>query len=444
MPNQDWGTRVCADGSDGTGATATIPKLMITDRMKFLSSRHTVTFLLFLALVVRMIAVLVSPIGDTLYSDMGNYRNIADNILAGVWKPAHFMQAVGFSLIVAAFKRLFTNWTGALAVYQVVLATATTWLVWKCATRAFGSRVGVLSLAVAAIHVPWIVFTAVALSETSFTLLMAALVWASLEVVERPTVRWSMIWGLLFIGGFWLKGTHVFFGPMFLLALLIRDQWSRATFVKVAVPICVVVGTGLLVHGVLTYRTIGTFRLTPAAGGLNLVEGKCPSKRNMDSTGAGWFSPIYAQLGMTSSKLWDRPFTDSGYFMKEGLKCIERDPFVLVQSLEGIPFLFVGNYLWPATHSSAAAQIRLYELFSGPFFMSGVVLWLLARWPCRRERWSELIVWGVPFLALCLCVYVFKSEIRFRVPFDVWLIPMAVAGWMAVLPRVRDTADLTL
>jgi hypothetical protein len=35
-------------------------------------------------------------------------------------------------------------------------------------------------------------------------------------------------------------------------------------------------------------------------------------------------------------------------------------------------------------------------------------------------------------VALCLCVYVFKSEIRFRVPFDVWLIPMAIDGW---LPR---------
>jgi hypothetical protein len=404
---------------------------MIKDRMKLLFSRHAVTFLLFLALVLRMLAVVISPIGQTLYSDMGNYRNIADNILEGVWKPAHFMQAVGFSLIVAAFKRLFTNWTGALAVYHVVLAAATPWLVWKCATRAFGSKVGVLSLAVAAIHIPWIVFTAVALSETSFTLLMAALVWASLEVVERPTVRWSIIWGLLFIGGFWLKGTHVFFGPMFLLAVLIRDHWSSATFAKVVLPISVVVGTGLLVHGVLTYRTIGTFRLTPAAGGLNFVEGKCPSKRNIDSTGAGWYSPIYSQLGITSSKLWDRPFTDSGYFMKEGLKCIERDPFVLVQSVEGIAFLFVGNYLWPATHSSAAAQIRLYELFSGPFLMGGVALWLLARWPWRRERWPELIVWALPFAALCLCVYVFKSEIRFRVPFDVWLIPMAVDGWLS-------------
>jgi hypothetical protein len=401
--------------------------------MTLLTSRHTVTVLFLLALALRVAAVEINPIASTLYSDMANYSGIADNILDGVWKPSHFLPAIGFSLIVAAFKRLFTNWAGLLAVYHVVLSMATVWLVWKCATRAFGQTVGVLSLLLAAIHVPWIVLTAVALSETTFTFLMAVLVWASLEIVERPSVRWSAIWGLVFVAGFWVKGTHAFLGPMFLLGVLAWQRWSREAMARIAVPVSAVVGAGLILHGALSYQTTGTFRVSAAAGGLNFVEGKCPSKRNYDTTGLTWLSPVYFQLGITSSKMWDRPFTDSGYFMKEGLKCIGRDPFVLVQSFESIPFLFVGNFLWPATHSSVAPQVRLYELVTGPFLMAGVALWLLARWPWRRERWGELIVWALPFAALCLCVYVFKSEIRFRVPFDVWLIPMAFEGWLSAL-----------
>src|SRR4030095_7374563 len=221
-------------------------------------------------------------------------------------------------------------------------------------------------------------------------------------------------------------------------------RWSRAAITTVAVPLCTVVGVGLLLHGVLTYRTIAEFRLSSSAGGLNFIEGKCPSKRNYDSTGSTWLSPVYYQLDMTSAKLWDRPFTDSGSFTKEGFMGTGRDPFVLVQSFESIPFLFVGNFLWPTTHSAVAAPARLYELVTGPFLMAGVALWLLARWPWRRERWGELIVWALPLAALCLCVYVFKSEIRFRVPFDVWLIPMAVAGWLRVLPRGVDPCKLTL
>jgi hypothetical protein len=50
-----------------------------------LSSRHTVTALLFLALVLRIAAVVINPPGSTMYSDMANYGFIADNILAGVW-----------------------------------------------------------------------------------------------------------------------------------------------------------------------------------------------------------------------------------------------------------------------------------------------------------------------------------------------------------------------
>ena len=399
--------------------------------VSLLSSRHTATALLFLALVLRTAAVAINPPGSSMYSDMANYAGIADRILDGDWSASHFLPAIGFSLIVAAFKRVFTNWSAALAMYHVVISTATVWLVWRTATRAFGEKVGVLSLALAAIHVPWIVLTAVALSETTFTFQMAVLVWASLEVVERPSVRWAAIWGLMFVTGFWVKGTHAFLGPMFLLGVLVWRRWSRDTLVKVAVPISAIVGAGMILHGVLSYETTGTFRLSSAAGGLNFVEGKCPSKRNYDPTGSRWLSPVYLQLGITTAKMWDRPFTDSGYFMKEGLKCIGRDPFVLVQSFESIPFLFVGNYLWPATQSSMAPQVRLYELVTGPFLMAGVALWLLARWRWRRERWGELLVWAVPLAALCLCVYVFKSEIRFRVPFDVWFIPMAFAGWLS-------------
>jgi hypothetical protein len=399
--------------------------------MSLLTSPHTATLLLLVALALRVAAVAINPPGTTLYSDMGNYSLIADNVLAGVWQPGHFLPAIGFSLIVAGFKRLFTNWSAALAVYHVVISTATVWLVWKCATRAFGQTVGTLSLLLAAIHVPWIVLTAVALSETTFTFLMAVLVWASLEVVERPSVRWSAVWGLVFVAGFWVKGTHAFLGPMFLLGILAWRHWALESFSRIAVPVSVVVGAGLLLHGVLSYETTGTFRLSSAAGGLNFIEGKCPSKRNFDPTGSNWLSPVYFQLGITTSKLWDRPFTDSGYYMQEGLKCIRRDPFVLVQSFESIPFLFVGNYLWPVTQSAVAPQARLYELVTGPFLMAGVALWLLARWPWRRQRWGELIVWALPLAALCLTVYVFKSEIRFRVPFDVWFIPMAFDGWMS-------------
>ena len=95
--------------------------------MNLLTSRHTVTTLLVLAFVLRSAAVEINPPASTMYSDMANYAAIADKILKGIWSPSHFLPAIGFSLIVAVFKRLFTNWTAALAVYHVALSTVTVW-----------------------------------------------------------------------------------------------------------------------------------------------------------------------------------------------------------------------------------------------------------------------------------------------------------------------------
>ena len=408
--------------------------------MTILSPRYAGPLLLLLALALRIAALVAHPISRSLFADMDNYRTIADAILRGEWAPAHFLPAIGFSLVVAAAKLVAHDWAAAVGLYHVVISTATVWLVWKAAARGFGPRVGLLALLVAAVHVPWIVLTTVNLSETTFTFQMALLVWAGLEVVERPTVRWSAAWGLIFVTSFWVKGTHALVGPLFLLAMLTWHRWSWAALTKVAVPISAVVGAGLILHGVLTYQTIGVFRMSSLAGGLNFIEGKCPSKRNVDAVGSTWLSPVYAQLGMTSAKMWDAPFTDSGYFMREGLKCIQRDPAVLLVSMENVPFLFTGNFLWPATQFSVRPYVRLYELFFGPWLMAGLAMWAAARRPWRPEHHGEAIAWALPVIGLALCVYVFKSEIRFRVPFDVWLIPLALSGWLAVLDRPASRA----
>jgi len=94
--------------------------------------------------------------------------------------------------------------------------------------------------------------------------------------------------------------------------------------------------------------------------------------------------------------------------------------------------------MWPATQFSVRPYVRLYELFFGPWLMAGLAMWVTARRPWRRDVHGEAIAWALPVIALALCVYVFKSEIRFRVPFDVWLIPLAMSGWLAVSDRFSE------
>jgi len=372
-----------------------------------------------------------------LYSDMANYARYADELRSGPLKAIHFFQPIGLPSIIFVFKGLFLDWRTALGVYQVLASTATVWLVWRTADKAFGPWVGILSLTIATFHVPWVVLATVALPETTFAFLLAVLARLGIEVVERESPGWSALWGLVFIAAFFVKGSHGFFGPMFLAALLGFRGWSRDVIRRVAVPISLVVGTGLLLHGTLTYRAIGTFQMVSSEGGLNFMEGKCPSKINMDSAGAQWFSPLYAQLGRTEAKQWDRPFTDSDYYIRAGLACIRERPAVVVTALEGIPFLFVGNTLWPASQFPTAPFTRAYDAVFGMWMMVGLAVSLWRLWP-SRSAYQAFVAWMLPLAALCLCVYVFKSEIRFRVPFDVWLIPAAVAGWWSIVSAWRQ------
>ena len=389
--------------------------------------------ILVVAFIIRAASAYLYPLSNRLFSDMANYSKIAEDLLTGTWRPTHFFQPIGFPFVVAFFKLAFRNWTQALAVYQSIIGAASVWLMWKAAEKSFGPRVGFAALVVGAFHVQWLGFNLFAISENTFAFLLSLLLWVSLKVVQQPSYAWSAAWGVVFIAAMWIKSTHVFLAPLFVLGILHwkRQPWSAA--LKMVAPIVAVICAGLVLHGALAYRTIGTFQLTASAGGLNFIEGKCPSKVNRDSAGNQWFSPLYSQLDMFQRKQWDRPFIDSAYFMREGLRCIRNDPFVLVQSLENIPFLFVGNFAWPLDQLSVRPIIRLYELFFSIALVAGLLVCLRSCWPASNRRYDLFLVWGAPILGLFICVYVFKSEIRFRVPFDVYFIPLAVRGWMSII-----------
>ena len=247
-----------------------------------------------------------------------------------------------------------------------------------------------------------IVLTTVNLSETTFTFQMALLGSAGLEVVERPTVRWSAAWGLVFVSGLWVKGTHALFGPLFLLAILAWRRWSWATITKVAIPMqCVRRGrpdparrTHLPDDRRLSYEL--------ARRGPQLHRGQMSeqAQRRFDGVGVAvaGLRPARDDVG----KGWDVPFTESSYFMREGLKCIQRDPGLLLVSLENVPFLFTGNFLWPASEFSIRPYVRLYELFFGPWLMAGLGMWAAARRPWRPKNHGEAIAWALPVIGLAL------------------------------------------
>lgn len=374
--------------------------------------------------------------GSSLFSDMKNYEVIADAILKGAWSPYHFFQPIGFSLIVAFLKKSFANWGIILGWIQAILSTISLWLIWDVVRKQWGEKLAVAVLFFGAFHIPWITLVGFNLSETFFTFMNSLLLWMTWTLYQgnsRPKL-FSVIWGVVFMAGFWLKGTNVFLIPLtYLLWLWFKKQDGIFKFI---IPSGIVVVAGLLLHGVFSYQVTGKFQLSGSAGGLNLVEGKCPFKWNMDANGIDWYSPIYYQRERVELTKWPEPFTNSKFFMAQGVKCMMKWPSTFVMSLESIPLLFVGNTQWPINQLPMNPWIRLWELVMSFFFIPGLVVGVIQLVRTKNEQ--KLVTWVLPLLSLILCVYIFKSEIRFRIPFDVWVIPVATFGWMRIIKQPKE------
>lgn len=394
--------------------------------------------IVFAAFIQRLYyATVIHPPETFFHSDMTIYSQIADSILKGEWKVSHFFQPVGFPLILAGIKFLTEKWTFWLSFLQALTGAMTIFFMSRTVRKLWGEKAEIVALIAGLIHVPWILYTGYAMPETIYTFLISILLWSSVGIIksDRKSLS-SIIWGVTFIVAFYIKGQHAFLLPLFLGGLFLLKKRN----LKYSILISAIVISGMAAHWSWSYSKTGVGKISADTGGLNFVEGKCPSKKNTDpQTNITWWSPLYHSLHMSEHKRWDQPFSNSSYYMKEGMKCIARNPWVMVQSLESVPFLFFGNSLWPTNWQPFGEKVRLYEVLFVFFAIPGLLIFFL--WISMNQRLEDLVVWGLPVLSLFLCVYVFKSEIRYRIPFDVFIIPMALRGWTVVLgalPALND------
>ncbi len=399
--------------------------------------------ILFGAFLIRIIySVWMHPIHEHAYSDAGNYIAIANRIVEGQWLEGDFFQPIGLPLLIAGFKSIWGSyWSSALAILHSFVSTLTIALLFAVSRQVFSPLQSRSILILSSLHLPWILFTGFAMAETLFTFFLGLLLWAQFQLQKSNHARTAdaILWGVSFAFCSLLKGTHILLFPC---TLAFSMAFKRPVLKKFFVGAGIAITLGFLSSGLLALNTVRHFKPMGSAAAVNLIEGKCPQKWNVDSEGHEWLSPAYAQQGhdtTTSRKVWPEPFSNSRYFFKEAFDCVRRNPLILIQSIEAIPMLFIGNVTWPTNQSPHADWIRLHEFFYVIFSLVGVCVFGAFVWINRKNpaalRLFEL--WGLPIASLFLTVYVFKSEARLRVPFDLFLIPVSVWAWSTLVQKIR-------
>ena len=134
--------------------------------------------MLVLGLVLRLCQLFFGvPLDQTVWSDMNNYVQIADMIGNNVWREYHFFQPVGLSFIILLLKQHTPNWGFYLSLLHCLLSFGTLVFLWRTAEEAFGFKIGLISLIIGSVHLPWIYLTTYALLETIFTFLLSVSAW---------------------------------------------------------------------------------------------------------------------------------------------------------------------------------------------------------------------------------------------------------------------------
>jgi hypothetical protein len=393
------------------------------------------------------------PPNNHVFSDMANYVERARQLRQGYTDEYQSFQPLGYPLILAASLKFagnasLTYWT------HVACGWATVGLVWRATSRWLGERAGLFALALSALHYPFISLSGFFLAETVFTFQLAALAYLLVRCAFPWRAPVAFAIGFVFMSALWIKGNNTVFGPL-AVAWLCAWGWRRSRGAgslahrarravrRVMVPVSAfVAGAAVVVasHAAATHALYGHAQMSASTAALNFVEGKCPEKENSDSNGSTWLSPLFVQLGERGVHHWPRPFTDQGYFWAAGWRCVRNDPTVIVTSFRYVYYLFFDNQLWPSNTDALAGLNRTAGMVFSALVFPGTLIGalLLARRPWRRSTLYALI--GVSIL---VSSWFFKSELRYRVPFDVVFIPVAVLGWRWLLVRLfrRPTKD---
>jgi 4-amino-4-deoxy-L-arabinose transferase-like glycosyltransferase len=368
-----------------------------------------------------------------LYSDMAAYFQRGIQMLRGSFNIGQTFQPIGYTIYGLAL-RLLGDWELHKWV-SIFVSMGTLLLAYLLVLKHFGKTAALLTLLFLAFDIPQIGFTARYMAESPYSFLIMLTLWWISRALESARMKDYFIVGTLLMLAFYFKGNHAFFIPAFSLWLIYRERTQiRSALHKVLMMAlgCILVMTPHLVFTKWAYHQT---QWGPTAGALNFVEGKCPSKNNADSSGAGWMSPLFVTLKETTFKKWDRPFTDQAYFWKAGANCVRENPWVMVESLRYINYLFYGNSTWPVAGSPIDFLYKIwapiFEWLLLPLAAVGALAYA-RRNPSKNENNNEALVispesdnkndfnqvCALLILTIFFTVYIFKSENRFRVPFD--------------------------
>lgn len=400
--------------------------------------------------LLRLVYLLaIHPPQKHVYSDMAGYLHRAQALIGGhVDGIADSLYPPGASWLFAALLALDGD-GGLLSIVQWLLSLATMAGVWTLARRLYGNRVAVLSLVVVTLYLPLFHYAGLFLAENPFT---CALLWAYvllLKAIDAPvpaaTALWALAAGLV-------AGIAAAFKATILLPVLVTGvvllAWMATQRRRGALTL--VIGVGLGLATVLlplaercTRLAEGRFCLVSTNTAMNALMGHAGEKaefRWFDGARQMTFSFTSPSASLRGYR--ERVDLNFGAYdvpanLAELHRRIEADPqMALASSLRNVADLAVGRDFWPGAVYGTRNWGRGYQNLYKWVLLPLALLWLIWRAPrMLRFKPDSLSEWLLlaPLAGLAATAFISLGEVRFRIPFDGFVIILAAQALLAIV-----------
>ncbi len=408
------------------------------------------TFVVTAAVVLRIYYLyILYPLDKYIFSDMQIYVDNAKAIVTGI-PAAQVLSKPPFYewLIALSFKcyiwKLSSSPFAFIQGLQFLLSLAIPFLLAYSCKRWAGKKTALVVLIVGLFYFPFIEYAGLLMAEIPFAFLLAVMA----LLITKFAFPWKPYKAIL-IGAVWaaslfFKGQSLFFLPI---AFLYSMAWwwkkHRKNFKPKYIVICKA-WLFFLVGSLTVYFSqaatkkwiLHTPDKFPSVAALNYAYARCDNCRMfIDSKGAWTCASKFHLVGGCNKECrFPAPFEDSAFFWKQGNTCLIENPTNILTSLSEISSLFVGNEAFPFMEITELRMLnRNWELFFQLFILPAIIFGFI--WRLNWKGSQRVGIVHCLALSIFALAYVLTGDVRYRIPFDVVFLPLAIATWVKFISR---------
>ena len=384
------------------------------------------------ALIVRLVFSLdIHPIQNYIFSDMNSYLGISQRLLVHDQSLSNVFYPIGYPLFIMIVSKVLPNlFFPTIAVLQSLMGLISLILLYAISKNILSQKFRLIFLIILACYYPWIDFGGYLMSETLATLLLILMVYLSFFSFNHRNLLWLFFLPIVIGLGTLVRANLLLPGVFLILWLGFQ---ARLTLRSLCVVIC-----GALLSYLLSFQVYKTYggisRPLALNGGLNFTQGQCQYRGASDSNGWSFGPPVFTQRDFQIEKSFDQPFTNSGYFYRQGINCLIAKPQRILGKLTELYYLFFDNVAWPSSDQpgfGAAMKVShaLFNITILPGLFIAIYLFIKERKKIFKTR---LAVLAIVVLSLVATTIVYYADIRYRLPFDGFLILLSLWAYQSL------------